>query len=245
MLSPRRPLLVLAAALAVAGCSSTVEGTASPAPTTGSPSSSAPSSSDPAPGGGDDLTAGLLPEDAFGAGAVVAPVSQSDLEAGAALGADLEGATITPESCAQAIAESQPSVADLTGVAAQTATSGTTVVAQLLSTGTPGDPVAELAGAATACPQATITSPQIGTATITLSALQVPPLGDGAAGLAYTTTVTAPDGSQIAVPALYAVVVDGDRLLSMISTSIGGSVDQAAFTALVQQAYEYQAEQLD
>ncbi len=130
-------------------------------------------------------------------------------------------------------------------MAAQAATAGTTVTAQLLTTGTPGDPVAELAAAAAACPQATITSPEIGTATITLSALQVPALGDGSAGLAYTTTVTAPDGSQIAVPALYAVVADGDRLLSLISTSIGGSVDQAAFTALVQQAFDYQAQQLD
>lgn len=248
MLTNRRPLLALAAALAVAGCSSTVEGTASPAPTTGSAgssSSSAPSSSAEPTDGGDDLTAGLLPQDAFGAGAVVTPISQSDLEAGAAVGTDLEGATITPESCAQAVAESQPSVTDLTGVAAQAATSGTTVTAQLLTTGTPGDPVAELAAAATACPQATITSPDIGTATITLAALQVPALGDGSAGLAYTTTVSAPDGSQIAVPALYAVVADGDRLLSMISTSIGGTVDQTAFTALVQQAFEYQAQQLD
>jgi hypothetical protein len=248
VLTNRRPLLALAAALAVAGCSSTVEGTASPAPTTGSAgssSSSAPSSSAEPTDGGDDLTAGLLPQDAFGAGAVVTPISQSDLEAGAAVGTDLEGATITPESCAQAVAESQPSVTDLTGVAAQAATSGTTVTAQLLTTGTPGDPVAELAAAATACPQATITSPDIGTATITLAALPVPALGDGSAGLAYTTTVSAPDGSQIAVPALYAVVADGDRLLSMISTSIGGTVDQAAFTALVQQAFEYQAQQLD
>ncbi|GHE08085.1 hypothetical protein [Klenkia taihuensis] len=248
MMQPRRPLLALAAALAVAGCSSTVEGTASPSPTEpsgGSSSSSAPSSSAEPTGGGDDLTAGLLPQDAFGAGAVVTPISQSDLEAGAAVGTDLDGATITPESCAQAVAESQPSVTDLTGVAAQAATSGTTVTAQLLTTGTPGDPVAELAAAATACPQATITSPDIGTATITLAALQVPALGDGSAGLAYTTTVSAPDGSQIAVPALYAVVADGDRLLSMISTSIGGTVDQAAFTALVQQAFEYQAQQLD
>ncbi|SFD17961.1 hypothetical protein SAMN05661030_2641 [Klenkia taihuensis] len=247
-MQPRRPLLALAAALAVAGCSSTVEGTASPSPTEpsgGSSSSSAPSSSAEPTGGGDDLTAGLLPQDAFGAGAVVTPISQSDLEAGAAVGTDLDGATITPESCAQAVAESQPSVTDLTGVAAQAATSGTTVTAQLLTTGTPGDPVAELAAAATACPQATITSPDIGTATITLAALQVPALGDGSAGLAYTTTVSAPDGSQIAVPALYAVVADGDRLLSMISTSIGGTVDQAAFTALVQQAFEYQAQQLD
>lgn len=252
MLSPRRPLLALAAALALAGCSSTVEGTASPSPTTepsgGSSSSSSPSSTEESgssPDGGDDLTAGLLPQEAFGAGATVTPISQSELEAGAAVGTDLGGATITPETCAQAVAESQPSVTDLTGVAAQAATAGTTVTAQLLTTGTPGDPVAELAAAATACPQATITSPEIGTATITLSALEVPALGDGSAGLAYTTTVTAPDGSQIAVPALYAVVADGDRLLSLISTSIGGSVDQAAFTALVQQAFDYQAQQLD
>lgn len=243
---PRRiPVTLAAAALLLAGCTSTVEGTASPSPTTGAPSSSSGSSDDQGDQDPDGLAAGLLPEDAFGAGAQVAPVTEADVRAGAAVGADLSGVTVTPEACAQAIQKSQPSVEDLEDFAAQTATTGTTVVVQLLTVGAPGDPVTDLAAAVANCPQATLTSPEIGTATITFSALDVPDLGDGSAGLSYTTTVTGPDGSQLTIPALIAVAVDGDRLLTLLSTSIGGTADTAGFVDLVQQAYEYQADKLD
>ncbi|WP_131801812.1 hypothetical protein [Klenkia soli] len=244
---PRRiPVVLAAATVLLAGCTSTVEGTASPSPTTaGAPSSSGSGGDQGGDQDPDGLAAGLLPEDAFGAGAQVSPVTEADVRAGAAVGADLAGVTITPEACAQAIQQSQPSVEDLEDFAAQTATSGTSVVVQLLTVGAPGDPVADLAASVATCPQATLTSPEIGTATITFSALDVPALGDGSAGLSYTTSVTGPDGSQLTIPALIAVAVDGDRLLTVLSTSIGGSTDTAAFTDLVQQAYDYQADQLD
>ena len=239
---PRRlPLALAAASMLLAGCTSTVEGTATPSPTTAPESTATPDGTDDP----DGLAAGLLPEDAFGPGAQVVPVSEADVRAGAAVGADLDGATITPESCAQAIQQSQPSVDDLEDFAAQSATTGSTVVAQLLTVGTPGDPVADLTASAGTCPQATISSPQIGTATLTFSVLDVPDLGDGSAGLAYTTTVTGPDGAQISVPALIGVAVDGDRLLTLVSTSLGGTVDPVAFGDLLQEAFDHQADALD
>ena len=233
----------VAAALVLAGCTSTEEGSASPAST--SAGSSAASSSAEGSTSTDDLTPGLLPEDAFGAGSVVTPLSEAELEQGASLG-DLSGITITPETCAQALQDSQPGVEDLDAFAAQSATSGTSVVVELISTGGgQDDAVSSLAAAVATCPQATISSPEVGTATVTFAVLEVPDLGDGSAALSYTTTVTGPDGSTIAVPALVGLVADGDRLVTLVSTSLGGTVDQAGFGTLLQQAYEFQADALD
>ncbi|SCX56967.1 hypothetical protein SAMN03159343_3548 [Klenkia marina] len=248
----RAPFALAAAGLLLAGCSSTVEGTASPSPTgeggssSSSSSSSAPSSSGGSSGSG-DLSAGLLPEDAFGAGATVAPVTEADVAAGSAAGS-LDGATVTPEACAAAVQKSQPSVEDLDGFAAQaatTGTTGTTITVQVITEGAPGDPAADLASAVQSCPQATVTSPEIGTATITFAVLDVPDIGDGSAALSYTTTVTGPDGTQLAIPAQVGVVRDGDRAVTLLSTTVGGTLDPASFAALLQQAYDYQAEQLD
>jgi hypothetical protein len=41
------------------------------------------------------------------------------------------------------------------------------------------------------------------------------------------------------------VVADGDRAVTVVSTSLGGTLDATAFGALLQQAYEYQSDQLD
>ena len=229
-----------AAGLLLAGCTSTVEGSATPSPTTGSAATATPGDTDAA-----GLAAGLLPQEAFGAGAQVIPVSEADIRAGSAAVADLSGATVTPEACAQAVQQSQPSVDDLDDFAAQTATTGSAVVAQLLTVGTPGDPVADLTASVATCPQATITSPDIGTATLAFAVLDVPELGDGSAGLSYTTTATGPDGSAITVPVLIGVAQDGDRLLTLLSTSLGGTPDPVAFGDLLQEAFEHQADALD
>jgi len=246
----RAPFVLAAAALLLAGCSSTVEGTASPAPNSGggSGASSSPESSEGSGGSddqsGSDLSAGLLPQDAYGAGAVVTPVTESDVAAsGTSTG--LEGATITPESCAAAVQKSQPSLEDLDGFAAQTATTGTTISVEVITQGAPGDPAADLASAVQTCPQATVTSPELGSATITFATLDVPSLGDGSAALTYTTVVTGPDGTQLTIPAQVGVAVDGDRAVTLVSTSIGGTLDPAAFSALLTQAFEYQSDQLD
>lgn len=116
------------------------------------------------------------------------------------------------------------------------------------------DAVAQLAAAAERCPQATVTSPRIGSATITFQSLPVDDLGDGAALLSYTTDVALPDGSKVSVPALVGAVQDSDRLLVMISLDPGAAApggapaapqDPVAFADLLARAYRAQAAALD
>jgi hypothetical protein len=108
-----------------------------------------------------------------------------------------------------------------------------------------------LAGAAERCPEAQVSSPDIGTARVLFEDLPVADLGDGAAALRYTTVVMAPDGTEVTVPALLGAVEDGDRLIVLTSLAVdptGAAVaplDAAAFTALLEQAYQAQADALD
>jgi hypothetical protein len=138
---------------------------------------------------------------------------------------------------------------------AQSATIGSAATVEVLVRGGPTkDAVAQLSGAAERCPQAQITSPEIGRATVTFEELPVDDLGDGAALLRYTTAVSLPDGTQATVPALIGAVQDSDRLLIMMSLDASGAIpgggaaapqDPAAFADLLEQAYEAQAEALD
>ena len=73
----------------------------------------------------------------------------------------------------------------------------------------------------------------------------MPDLGDGSAGLAVTLSVTGHDGQPVTVPLLLGMVRDGDRLVSLTATDPTGGADPAAFAALLQQAYEHQADALD
>jgi hypothetical protein len=242
----------LLAAVAVAGCSSEVEGRASAASSTASSAaSSSPGSSAAGPGGIDDvedLSAGLLPADAFGAGARVTPITADQIGQGSAQlgGLGLDDLTITPESCAPAVKGTQPGLDDLVGLGAQTVTVGSSVTVEVLAAG-PGAAtgVDDLASTVQECPQATITAPTIGTATVTFGVLDVPDLGNGSAGLTMTLALTGPDGQPVTVPLLLAMAVDGDRLISLTATDPTGAADPTAFAALLQQAYEHQADALD
>ena len=83
-------------------------------------------------------------------------------------------------------------------------------------------------------------------------------LGDGAAALRYTTSATTPDGTHVTVPVLVGAVQDGDRLVVLISladptggAAAGGTatptpaaLDPVAFTDLLQEAYQVQADAL-
>jgi hypothetical protein len=253
----RRQLGLLSAGLlglaTVAGCSSEVEGRASESTADASP---AGSSADPSSAGAttgslddvEDLSAGLLPADAFGRGAQVTPITADQLgQGGAQLGglgqADL---TITPDSCAPAVKGTQPGLDDLTGLGAQTVTRGSGATVEVLAAG-PGatSGVDELASTLQTCPQASITAPEFGTATVTFGALDVPDLGDGSAGLTMTLSLTGPDGQPVTVPVLLGMAADGDRLVSLTATDPTGAADPAGFAALLQQAYEHQADTLD
>lgn len=200
-----------------------------------------------------DLASGLLPADAFGPEATVVAVSLAQLQQGAGLAASgAEGLEITPPECATAVEGTQPQLDDFEDVAAQSATTGSSATVEVLVRGGPiEDSVALLAEAAQRCPQAQITSPQIGQATVTFEALPVADLGDGSAMLRYTTAVALPDGTSVTVPALIGAVEDGDRLLILMNLQPSGpgvpggpATDPAAFADLLEQAYETQAEAL-
>jgi hypothetical protein len=198
-----------------------------------------------------DLASGLLSDEAFGPDAVVAAVSPEDLEEGAGLAAQYgENVQITPESCVAAVEGTQPDLSDFEDVAAVSATVGTTATVQMLVRGGPIEgAVGDLDGVAERCPQAQISSPEFGTADVTFEDLPVSDMGDGAAAFRYTTVVSLPDGTQVSVPVLIGAVEDDDRLIILTTLSADPSgaatLDHAAFTALLAEAYETQAAAFD
>lgn len=199
-----------------------------------------------------DLASGLLTDEAFGPDAVVTAVSPDDLEKGAGLASQLGDMQVTPESCAPAVKGTQPDLSDFDDVAAVSSTVGTAVTVEMLTRGGPIEgAIDNLASAVDRCPTAQISSPKIGSATITFEEVPVADLGDGSAALRYTTVVALPDGSQASVPALLGAVQDGDRLiiLTMLSVDPTGAaavpLDGDAFAALLEQAYDTQADALD
>lgn len=199
-----------------------------------------------------DLASGLLAADAFGPDAVVAALSPEQLAEGAGLAASFSDVEVTPEACNGAVQGTQPDLEEFDDVAAVSATVGTTVTVEMLVRGGPIEgSVDQLAGAAERCPEAQVSSPDIGQATVRFEDVPVADLGDGAAALRYTTVVALPDGTSVSVPALLGAVEDGDRLVVLTSLAVdpnGAPVappDAAAFTALLEQAYRTQADALD
>jgi SAM-dependent methyltransferase len=245
-----RAALALAASVALpAGCGSGEE-TAPPGSAASSASASTAEQSQ-AP----DLASGLLAAEAFGPDASVVAISPEQLARGAGLAAsNAEGLQITPEECAVAVDRTQPDFDDFDDVAAVSATTGSATTVEVLVRGGPTtDTVGQLEEAAARCPQAQITSPEIGSATITFEPLEVGDLGDAAALLRYTTAVALPDGTQATVPALIGAVQDGDRVLMLMNLetsgiaagSAGAAADPGAFADLLERAYQTQAEALD
>jgi hypothetical protein len=124
---------------------------------------------------------------------------------------------------------------------------GTTTTVQALVSGGPADEaLAGLGRPPAGCESVRVTSPEVGAVDIAYGPLDVPDLGDGSGGVAFTTTASGPGGQPLVVPALVGVVQDGERALVLVSTDTqGGTLDPAAFTALLQQAHETQASALD
>jgi outer membrane murein-binding lipoprotein Lpp len=249
--SARRTRRLLAAALAsaglLAGCSA--GNAADEAATSSASTSAAQKSAEP------DLASGLLTADAFGPSAAVVAMTPEQLKQGEGIAAaGQKGLTITPESCAAAVQGAQPSFDAYDDVAAESATIGAAVTVEVLVRGGPTkDAVSQLVEAAQRCPTATLTSPQIGSATIAFEALPLDELGSGSALLRYTTDVSLPDGTHLTVPALIGTVQDGNRLLVLMNIDTGAArpgaapaapQDPAAFAKLLAQAYQVQADAL-
>ncbi len=217
---------------------------AAPSASTGSSSPSSTAPAEPTDNGG-GLAAGLLPDDAFGPDATVVEVSQQQLAAGAGLTADSEDVEISPESCAEAVEGTQPSIEDYDEAAGLNATTGavTTVEVILRGEATEGS-VEQLAASPETCPEATISSPQFGEATVSFEAVAAPDLGDGSAVIRYVTTLEQ-NGNQVSIPTLVGLVQDGDRAITLLTLAADGSEpDEAEFLALLERAYEVQAEAL-
>ncbi|SDC74072.1 hypothetical protein SAMN05660690_2364 [Geodermatophilus telluris] len=250
---PRRLVLATAAGLLTAPLLAACGGEVSPSASSSSASSSSASSSESSAAsssaaGGSDLAPGLLPADAFGPGAQVTPVTEAQLQQGAALaGGSAAGLQVDPPECAALVQQSQPSFDEYEDVAAQVAVLGTTTTVQALVSGGPaGEALAGLGERPAGCDSVQVTPPEVGTVQIDYGPLDLPDLGDGTGGTAFTTTAVGPDGQQLVVPALVGVVQDGERAVVLVSTDTqGGTLDPTAFSALLQQAYETQAESLD
>jgi hypothetical protein len=245
---PARAALALTATVALGtACGS---GDGGDKASSSSPASSSAAAESEAP----DLASGLLAAEAFGPDAAVVAISPDQLAQGAGLAASSsEDLQITPEQCAVAVEGTQPDFDDFDDIAAQSATTGSATTVEVLVRGGPTkDTVGQLEEAAARCPQAQITSPDIGSATITFEPLEVADLGDAAALLRYTTAVALPDGTQATVPALIGAVQDGNRVLILMNLETsaiagggaGAPADPAAFADLLEQAYEAQAEAL-
>ena len=197
-----------------------------------------------------DLAQGLLPAEAFGPDATVVAVSPEQLESGAGLvaGQDVE---VSPENCRASVESTQPDLSEFEDVAAQSASAGPVATVEMLLRGGPTDDVVgSLREAAERCPEATISSSQFGEAALTFENLPVDDLGDGAAVARLTTAIAAPDGTEVSVPTLIGMVEDGDRLLVLVTVVVDPTqgeapgTDPAAFTALLEEAYQTQADAL-
>jgi hypothetical protein len=195
-----------------------------------------------------DLSAGLLPAEAFGAGGV-APLTAEELAQqvmayGGSMAGAPEGLTVTPEGCAgalEAMQGTQPHHEDLDGFAAQMAkANGTTVLTvQALAAGPAvAGAVEQLVAGVTACPEATVAAP-MGSATVVFRDLQAPELGDGAAVVSVTATAGQAGGQPVTAPVLLGLVQDGDRLVTLLSSGPDAALDPAAFGALLEQAYQH------
>jgi hypothetical protein len=140
----------------------------------------------------------------------------------------------------------QPQGDELRGAAAEVAKEGTSGTVEVLAVSDKAKELVSGVGAAiAACPQAQVTLPQGGSGTISFQQFDVPKLGDGSAGIAFTTVATAPGGQQVTVPALVGFAVDGDRLVTLLSVAPQGAApDQGTFTALLQKAFETQKRKL-
>jgi hypothetical protein len=166
-------------------------------------------------------------------------------------GGSLAGLTVTPESCTtalEAMRGAPPQPEDLQGFAAQLGEGDgpTSATVEVLAAGPlVQGAVGQLTDAVEACPQVTVTVPQRGSATVGSEVLDAPDLGDGAAAVSVSATVTPAAGPPMTVAALVGVVQDGDRLVSLLSTGEAGTLDRAAFLELLEQAYEHQADALD
>jgi hypothetical protein len=242
----------LVAGAVLAGCAANQPQTA-PAAATG------PAESSATPGSSSDLAAGLLPADAFGAGADVevfpfdgAPyLDDWDHWGPGHWGHDDESGT--PTACETAMDQAADRFGDVEDAAGQVARADGVRTFEVLAVpavpAEPGAVVKEFQAVIGACDAASF-SEEHGDddhGDVQVSIDELSGLPDGMAGVSLTFSGTYDDGSWSAT-SLFGVAQDGDRVLALAQMSWDDddtTLDPAAFTALLQQAYDVQAKALD
>jgi hypothetical protein len=207
----------------------------------GSSSSSAPAGATEERASVEELTAALLPAEAFGPGAQVTTVNVQQLATNP--GAISPEAAIDPDTCTEGVGGTQPAFTPDDGtIVAQTALTETGATVEVLVDAEDIEGITpQLADLVAQCPQVTVEAPDGSTATIDFAALDVPDVGDSSEAVTADLTLTAPDGTNLTLTSLLAVAVDGDRLLFLQqSAPTSTPPDAAAFTALFQDAFEVQ-----
>ncbi|MGY1703742.1 hypothetical protein ACI79C_04145 [Geodermatophilus sp. SYSU D00697] len=245
----RRSLPILLAGVglltATSACADRGSGEAA-APSSGASSAASPAAPSPAAEEAelsteDELAAGLLPPEAFGPDAQVVTVDVRQLSTSGSGGLP-PGGTVTPPECGQSVGSTQLTPEDFGVVVAQTATTGTGVTAQVLAESEQVDgEEPQFDEVVARCPEVTVELPDGSRATITFTDFEVPDVGDTSDGVAFTTAVQGADGTSVTVPTLIAVAAEGQRLLFLQQTGASSApLDEAAFTALFEDAFEAQ-----
>ncbi len=196
------------------------------------------------------LADGLLPADRFAPGGTVTQVTGDEfaglLGAHADHGAPADVA-VTPQACVDALTAARTALGDpsaVDDVAGQYTRTGFTGTAEVLATGGPAATVVgTLTDAVAACPTATVSTP-MGQAVVTFGTVTTPDLGDAAAVVPVTVTLTRDQGPGMTGSALVGVVSDGDRVLGLATGGLGTAPDAAAFDALLADAAQHAADTL-
>lgn len=274
-LSGRRSAALGAGLLAGAvltGCAADQTPTA-PAAATGPVETSSAPAPDPDSGAGSDLAAGLLPAEAFGEGAEIDQLPLGDVphvdhwghrghwghgghwgHRGHGWWDDEEG--VTPTECRTAMEQAAAQfggVEDVTGQVART-DDGVKTVQILAVQDTSGNAVEHFRAVVDACGSVSF-SEDYGHGDVNgqVSVEELPDLPEGMAGVSVTFSGDYPGGSW-STTALAGIAQDGDRVLALMQTAHdhddpdsadGDAVDPAAFTALLQRAYDVQSDALD
>jgi hypothetical protein len=223
---------------------------------TGPAETSAPTSTPPS--ASSELAAGLLPAEAFGEGADVDVLPFDGVpyfghwdhwDHWGYWGHDDE--SVTPAECQTALDEASTQIGDVQDAAGQVARADGTRTFEVLAVPAvpvePGEAVAQFQAVVDACGAVSFTEDHgdadHGDVQVSIAPLDVP---DGMAGVSVNFSGTYPDGSW-AASSLMGIAQDGDRvlLLAQMSHDEDTALDPAAFTALLRQAYDVQADALD
>ena len=190
---------VLAGTAVLTACGGSSGGTAAPVSAAAATTGAAVST--------DELGDALLPASAFGEDATVVGLTLEQLGDLPALAGLPEGASVDPPLCGAALGMLTGRPDDLPTLVAEGAFTDQVRTLEVLADGPalagPALPVDQLLAT---CPTVTVTAPDGSRTTAALQELDLPPLGEAAAGL--QVTVTAPEGS---VAALVGVVAQGSR----------------------------------